>query len=229
MNLKLPQPIHGFRARVGQVSGGAQRWSEPGALWQDVVRRLLRSATQTGCWGAEAPAVHVGAETTNSSVEVVQGDPLSARENSSWWDVCTRGMVSCTGFIVSCQSCFHCSIRLKLEFPRDAAWRLKGWRERRRWRPGFWAVAMRACKKWEVSSRAFLTSMDVWCSLRSAGGAIPERTGRYFTGVGRRQPLTIDYTCKNFVLHTVTLAAFFLEYFFTAKCMHQRWLANILN
>ena len=42
-----------------------------------------------------------------------------------------------------------------------------------------------------MSSRALLTSMDVWCSLRSAGGAIPERTGRYFTEVGRRQPLTI--------------------------------------
>ena len=90
---ELPQPIHGFRARVGQVSGGAQRWSEPGALWQDVVRLLLRSATQTwqtGCWGAEAPAVHVGAETTDSSAEAVQGDPLSAREIGSWWDVCTR-------------------------------------------------------------------------------------------------------------------------------------------
>ena len=96
------------------------------------------------------------------------------------------GMVSCTGFIVSCQSCFHCSIRLKLEFARYAAWRLKGRRERRHWQPRFWAVAMRACKRWEVSSRAFLTSMDVWCSLRSVGGAIPERTWRYFTEVGRR-------------------------------------------
>ena len=100
-------------------------------------------------------------------------------------------MVSCTGFVFSCQSCFHFSIRLKLEFARDAAWRLKGRRERRRWRPRFWAVAMRACRRWEVSDRAFLTSMDVWCSLRSAGGAIPARTGRYFAGVGRRQPLTI--------------------------------------
>ena len=98
--------------------------------------------------------------------------------------------MNCTGFIVSCQSCFHFSI-LKLEFARDAAWRLKGRRERRRWRPRFWAVAMRACRRREVSNRAFLTSMDVWCSLRSAGGAIPARTGRYFTGVGRRQPLTI--------------------------------------
>ena len=86
---------------------------------------------------------------------------------------------------------FHCSIRLKLEFVRDAAWRLKGRRERRRWRLRFWAVAMRACKRWVVFSRAFLISVDVWCSLRSAGGGIPERTGRYFTGVGRRQPLTI--------------------------------------
>ena len=50
---------------------------------------------------------------------------------------------------------------------------------------------MRACKRWEVFSRAFLISDDVWCFLRSAGGAIPEKTGRYFTGVGRRQPLTI--------------------------------------
>ena len=40
-------------------------------------------------------------------------------------------------------------------------------------------------------SRAFLISVEVWCSLRSAGGAIPERTGRYFLGVGRRQTLTI--------------------------------------
>ena len=55
-------------------------------------------------------------------------------------------MVSCAGFIVSCHSCFHCSIRLKLEFARDVAWRLKGRRERRRWRPRYWAVAMRACK-----------------------------------------------------------------------------------
>ena len=86
---------------------------------------------------------------------------------------------------------FHCSIRLKLEFVRDAAWRLKGRRERRRWRLRFWAVAMRACKRWVVFSRAFLISVDVWCSLRSAGGGILERTGRYFTGVGRRQPLTI--------------------------------------
>ena len=86
---------------------------------------------------------------------------------------------------------FHCSIRLKLEFVRDAAWRLKGRRERRRWRLRFWAVAMRACKRWVVFSRAFLISVDVWCSLRSAGGAIPKRTGIYFTGVGRRQPLTI--------------------------------------
>ena len=54
----------------------------------------------------------------------------SLREISSWWDVCTSGMVSCTGIIVSYQSCFHCSIRLKLEFARDAAWRLKGRRER---------------------------------------------------------------------------------------------------
>ena len=111
----------------------------------------IRSATQTGCWGAEASAVHVGAETTDSSVEVVQGDPLSAREISSWWDVCTSGMVSCTGIIVSYQSYFHCSIRLKLEFARDADWRLNGRRERNvglRWWLRFWVVAMRACKRW---------------------------------------------------------------------------------
>ena len=100
-------------------------------------------------------------------------------------------MVNCAGFVVSCQSCFQCSIRLKLDVARDFAWRLKGRRERRRWRPRFWAVVMRACKRLEVSRRALLTSVAVWCSLRSAGGAIPERTGRYFTGVGRRHPLTI--------------------------------------
>ena len=134
---ELLQPIHGFRARVGQVSGGAQMWSEPGALWQDVVRCPLRSATQTGCWGAEAPVVHVGAETTDSSAKAVQGDPLC--EGDQLLVGCLyQGMVmSCTGFIVSCQSCFHCSIRLKLEFARDAAWGLKGRRERRRWRPMF--------------------------------------------------------------------------------------------
>ena len=187
----MPQPFHGCWAWVGQVSVRSHRWSEPGAFWQDVVRRLLRGTTQTGCWGAEAPAVHAGTETTYSSAEVVQGDPLSAREISSWWDVCARGMVNCAGFVVSCQSCFHCSIRLKLDVARDFAWRLKGRRERRRWRPRFWAVVMRACKRLEVSRRALLTSVAVWCSLRSAGGAIPERTGRYFTGVGRRHPLTI--------------------------------------
>ena len=31
-------------------------WQDVLALWQDVVRRLLRSSTQTGCWGAKAPA-----------------------------------------------------------------------------------------------------------------------------------------------------------------------------
>ena len=100
--------------------------------------RLLRG----GCPSA------ISAETTDSSAEAVQGDPLSAREIGSWWDLFVPGrMVSCAGFIVSCQSCFHCSIRLKLEFARDAAWRLKGRRERRRWRPRIWAVAMRACKR----------------------------------------------------------------------------------
>ena len=111
---ELPQPIHGLRARVVQVSGGAQRSSEPQERHSD---RLLRGGGPSGtCWRRGA--------------EVVQGDPLSAREISSWWDVCTSGMVSCTGIIVSYQSCFHCSIRLKLEFARDAAWRLKGRRER---------------------------------------------------------------------------------------------------
>ena len=88
---KVPQPFHGCWAWVGQVSVRSHRWSEPGAFWQDVVRRLLRGTTQTGCWGAEAPAVHAGTETTYSSAEVFQGDPLSAREISSWWDVCARG------------------------------------------------------------------------------------------------------------------------------------------
>ena len=87
---KVPQPFHGCWAWVGQVSVRSHRWSEPGAFWQDVVRRLLRGTTQTGCWGAEAPAVHAGTETTYSSAEAVQGDPLSAREISSWWDVCAR-------------------------------------------------------------------------------------------------------------------------------------------
>ena len=40
---------------------------------------------------------------------------------------------------------------------------------------------VRACKRCEVSSRAFLTIMYVWCFLQSAGGAIPERTGIYFS------------------------------------------------
>ena len=87
-------------------------------------------------------------ETTDSSAEAVQGDPLSAREISSWWDFCTRGMVSCTGFISSPAN--HVSIA-----PLGWSWSLLGmliggWRvdeiERRRWRLRFWAVAMRACK-----------------------------------------------------------------------------------
>ena len=41
--------------------------------------------------GLRPPAVHAGTETTYSSAEGVQGDPLSAREISSWWDVCARG------------------------------------------------------------------------------------------------------------------------------------------
>ena len=93
---KVPQPFHGCWAWVGQVSVRSHRWSEPGAFWQDVVRRLLRGTTQTGCWGAEAPAVHAGTETTYSSAEAVQGDPLSAREiqllvgclcQVGWWTV----------------------------------------------------------------------------------------------------------------------------------------------
>ena len=59
-----------------------------------------------------------------------------------WWPTLCEGdqlLVGCLYqgdgelhrlYIVSCQSCFHCSIRLKLEFARDAAWRLKGRRER---------------------------------------------------------------------------------------------------
>ena len=30
-------------------------------------------------------------------------------------------MVNCAGFVVSCQSCFQCSIRLKLDVARDFA------------------------------------------------------------------------------------------------------------
>ena len=33
--------------------------------------------------------------------------------------------------------------------------------------------------------------MAMWCSMQSAGGAIPDMTERYFTGVGFRRPLTI--------------------------------------
>ena len=87
---ELPQPIHGFRARVGQVSGGAQRRSEPQDRHLD---RLLRGG---------GPAVHASAETTDSSAEAVQGDPLSAREISSCMVGCLyQGMVSCTDFISS--------------------------------------------------------------------------------------------------------------------------------
>ena len=128
-------------------------------------------------------------------------------------------------YIVSCQSCFHCSIRLKLEFARDDAWRLKGRRERRRWRLRFWAVAMRACKRWEVFSRAFLISVDVWCSLRSAGGAIPERTERYFTGVGRRQPWTILMVSLR-----VTSRFFYVDAeaaYFVASSMS--WMSKVEN
>ena len=130
---ELPQPMHGLLRSVGEPKGAPS----------------FRSATQTGCWEAEAPSVHVGAETTDSSAEAVQGDPLSAREISSWWDFWTRGMVSCTGFISSPAN--HVSIA-----PLGWSWSLLGmllggWRvrrrERRRWRLRIWAViAMRACK-----------------------------------------------------------------------------------
>ena len=53
---KVPQPFHGCWAWVGQVSVRSHRWSEPGAFWQDVVRRLLRGTTQTGCWGGWGPS-----------------------------------------------------------------------------------------------------------------------------------------------------------------------------
>ena len=59
---------------------------------------------------------------------------------------------------------------MKFEFNRDAAWLLKGIFERRRWQPRYWAVAMRAIV---LGARClvelFLTSMYVWCSLRSVG------------------------------------------------------------
>ena len=54
------------------------------------------------------------------------------------------GMVNCVGFVVSCQSFCHFSIRWKLEAASNPAWRLKGRRERRRWRPRFWALETRA-------------------------------------------------------------------------------------
>ena len=173
---ELPQPIHGLRARVVQVSVGAQRSSEPQERHSD---RLLRGGGPRGtCW--------------------CRNDRLQCGGGSRWPSLCEGDqlLVGCLyqgdgelhrHYIVSCQSCFHCSIRLKLEFARDAAWSTRERNVYRRWRLRFWAVAMQACKRWwEVFSRAFLISMDMWCSLRSAGGAIPERTGRYFNRVGRR-------------------------------------------
>ena len=112
---ELPQPIHGFKG-----TGCSGQWGSPKGL------RASGAPLRQAAEGRRPQRYMLGAETTDSSAEVVQGDPLSAREISSWCDVCTSGMVSCTGIIVSYQSCFHCSIRLKLEFARDAAWRLKG-------------------------------------------------------------------------------------------------------
>ena len=103
------------------------------------------------------------------------------------------GMVSCTGFISSPAN--HVSIA-----PLGWSWSLLGmllggWRVDERVSVvgrGFGLLQCRHVKGERcLVLRAFLISVDVWCSLRSAGGAIPESTGRYITGVGRRQPLTI--------------------------------------
>ena len=58
--VKVLLPFHSCWAWVGQVSVGSMKLSELGTFQQDVVRCLLRSASHTGCWGTEAPAVHTG-------------------------------------------------------------------------------------------------------------------------------------------------------------------------
>ena len=180
---ELPQPIHGVRARVGQVSGGAQMRSEPQERHSD---RLLRGGGPSGtCWrrndrlqcggGLRWPTLYEGDQLLVGCLYQVDGELHRL-------------------YIVSCQSCFHCSIRLKLEFAIGML--LGDWTVDERVSVGGRGFGLLQCEhvKGErcLVLRAFLINVDVWCSLRSAGGAIPERPGRYVTGVGRRQ--TIDYS-----------------------------------
>ena len=98
-----------------------------------------------------------------------------------------RGMVSCTGFISSPAN--YVSIA-----PLRWSWSLLGmllgdWTVDERVSVGGRGYRLLQCEHVNgercLVLRAFLINVDVWCSLWSAGGAIPERPGRYVTGVGR--------------------------------------------
>ena len=129
---ELPQPIHGFRARVGQVSGGAQRRSEPQERHSD--RPLMGGGSSGTCWRRNDRLQCGGGSRWPTLCE---GDQLC------WWDVCTRGMVSCTGFMSSPAN--HVSIA-----PLGWSWSLLGmllggWRVDESVGVGGWGFGLLQC------------------------------------------------------------------------------------